>query len=239
MPLTGCGCIHPDRILKSDRFRGLAMRRSATGFLALALLLLAAPLAAADVEVSLVDRKGNPVADAVVTLLPHAGLETGRGAAQTHTIDQRALRFEPWVEVFRPGDSVVFHNSDRTRHHVYSFSPVKAFEFLVGSGETTQPLLLEKDGVIAIGCNIHDQMLGYLVVTDAPWVARSAADGILRFSSLPPGDYDVTVWQPRLRGTDALRQTARLVDRDTTRLRFALTLAPDPRLPFDRESIRY
>jgi plastocyanin len=213
------------------------MREWALGFA----MLLAQPAWAADLEVALVDQRGDPVADAVVTVLPHAGLETGRGAPQTHAIDQHNLRFEPWVEVLRPGDSVVFHNSDRTRHHVYSFSPVKAFEFLVNSGETSTPLRLDKPGVIAIGCNIHDQMLGYLVVTDSPWVARSAADGVVRFDTLPPGEYDVEVWQPRLRGSDdaGVRQATRIGDAAGTRLRFELKLAPDPRGQLDRESLRY
>lgn len=210
------------------------------GFLVLFASLLALPARAADLEVALVDKQGVAVADAVVSLLPHAGLDTGPGAAQTHTIDQRSLRFEPWVEVFRPGDSVVFRNSDETRHHVYSFSPAKAFEYVVNRDESSAPLVLDKVGVVAIGCNIHDQMLGYLVVADAPFVELSGADGIVRFDAAPPGEYDVVVWQPRLRGNDVgVRQSTRLKDGETTRLRFELTLAADPRLRFDRESLNY
>ena len=41
-------------------------------------------------------------------------------------IDQRDETFIPYVEIFRPGDQVVFRNSDRTRHHVYSFAPAKS-----------------------------------------------------------------------------------------------------------------
>jgi plastocyanin len=214
--------------------------RFVPGLAVMMAMLVARPAFAADLEVALIDKHGEPVADAVVSLRSHAGLDTGPGAAQVHTIDQRALRFEPWVEVFRPGDSVVFHNSDQTRHHVYSFSSVKAFEYVVGRGESSPPLVLDKVGVVAIGCNIHDQMLGYLVVTDAPFVARSRDDGIVRFDTVPPGEYDVVVWQPRLRANDVgVRQSTRLSDDNTTRLRFELTLAPDPRQQFDRESSRY
>ena len=107
--------------------------------------------------------------------------------------------FVPYIEVFRPGDRVVFRNSDDTRHHVYSFSKVKAFEFVLRPGESSPPLVLDKPGVIAAGCNIHDSMITYLFVSDAPWIARSGADGKVKLAEIPPGSFRVVAWHPRLR----------------------------------------
>ena len=95
-----------------------------------------------------------------------------------HVIDQKNLMFLPYIEVFRPGDAVVFRNSDGTRHHVYSFSPAKAFEFVLAPGQSSPPMTLDQAGVIVVvGCNIHDQMASYLVVSDAPWIATTGKDG--------------------------------------------------------------
>jgi plastocyanin len=207
----------------------------------LALLLAPGAAAAAGLQVAVVDDEGAPVADAVVSVLPVAGSEAGAGNPRTHTIDQHALRFDPYLQLFRPGDAVVFRNSDRTSHHVYSFSPTKAFETMVVPGDSTKPMTLEQPGVVAVGCNIHDRMVTYLVVSDAPWVARTGADGVASFATLPAGDYAVRAWQPRLRPGKqvtekpaAIPATAGSVD-----LRFELALLPDARRQPDRETSDY
>ena len=198
---------------------------------------------AAELEVRVADTKGAPVADAVVSLVARGGAarrEPERDAAP-RVIDQKALAFTPYVEVFRPGDQVAYRNSDRTRHHVYSFSPIKAFEFVVAPGATSPPLRLEKSGVIAVGCNIHDGMINYLYVSDAPWVARTDANGQVAFHDLPGGAFDVRVWQPRLppRRPDLVQSDVKLRDDERRSLDFALSLLPDSRVQFDREHTRY
>ena len=216
--------------------------------LALALLgfLAAAPsAAAAELEVRIADRHGQPVGDAVVTLVqrdaPAARKEPLRDAPVRRVIDQKALAFTPYVEVFRPGDEVAYRNSDRTRHHVYSFSPIKAFEFVLVPGETSKPLKLERSGVIAVGCNIHDGMINYLYISEAPWVARTDASGAVAFRGLPAGAYDVRVWQPRLppKRPDLVQSGLSLRADERRSVDFALSLLPDSRLQFDREHTRY
>jgi len=203
---------------------------------------LSAPAAAAGLGVRISDARGNAVSDAVVTVVP----QPGGGAlpttpASTRVIDQKNETFIPYIEVFRPGDKVVFHNSDNTRHHAYSFAPARQFEFVLAPGESSMPLQLDKIGVIAVGCNIHDQMITYLYVTDAAYVARSGGDGIAQLSNLAKGEYDVRVWHPQLRpGTGV--DTQRLTIADATELKdlkFSLSLLPDPRLPPDRERAGY
>jgi plastocyanin len=138
-------------------------------------------LGAAELTVRIADSRGAPVADAVVTVVPRAGNATPPIARQsapgTKIIDQKDETFIPYVETFRPGDNVIFHNSDHTRHHVYSFAPARQFEFVLAPGESSVPLQLDHTGIVAVGCNIHDQMITYFYVSDAPWIARSGADG--------------------------------------------------------------
>jgi plastocyanin len=203
---------------------------------------LAATAHAGGLKVSLLDQHGKPVPDAVVTLLPqNTGPASAAHPSAVKTIDQKNLTFIPYIEIFRPGDSVVFRNSDDTRHHVYSFSPAKAFEFVLAPGESSAPLILDKTGVIAVGCNIHDQMIAYLYVSGAPWIAHSGTDGVVKFDDLPAGAYTVRVWQPRLKPSQPdLAQSVTVVGTGSAQmLKFDLSLLPDPRLQFDREHTSY
>ena len=197
---------------------------------------------AAELNVRIVDQHGDPVADAVVTVLSRdpAANRPAQHTNAVKVIDQKNLMFMPYIEVFRPGDSVVFRNSDHTRHHVYSFSPVKAFEFVLTPGQSSAPLALDQSGVVAVGCNIHDQMIAYLYISDAPWIAHSGKDGKVGFDNLPAGAYEVRVWQARLRPNKPdLAQSATVLGNDTQTLTFKLALLPDPRTQFDREHTSY
>ena len=198
------------------------------------------PAAASDLSVTVLDAGGAPVADAVVTV---RAVDRPAGTAPSpvrRTIDQQALDFIPYLEVFRPGDEVVFRNSDRTRHHVYSFSPVKSFEFVLAPNESSPPQRLDEPGVVAVGCNIHDQMISYLYVTDAPRFARTGPGGKVRFDALRAGDYEVRAWQPRLRpGRAEPMQEVGLGTTGDKALVFSLALLPDPRRQSGREHVHY
>jgi hypothetical protein len=52
--------------------------------------------------------------------------------------------------------------------------------------------------VITLGCNIHDNMIGYIIVTAAPWFGRSDARGTWEAHELPAGKFRVRVWHPLL-----------------------------------------
>jgi len=208
--------------------------------LVLGALLAAAPAVASGLVVRITDGKGHPVTDAVVTLVPRGTQAAApRRAPAVHVIDQKNLMFMPYIEVFHPGDAVVYRNSDRTRHHVYSFSPVKAFEFVLAPGQSSPPLTLDATGVVAVGCNIHDQMAAYLVVTDAASVARTGTDGNASFGAVAPGTYDVRAWHPRLRPGRVAATTLAVGSSAPAAATLALSLLPDPRQQMDRELMQY
>ena len=198
-------------------------------FLVAAVLCLAAPAAATEVSVRVRDAQGQPVADAVVTL--DDGGTRAAGDARTFDVDQRDEAFVPYVSVLRPGDSVVFRNSDGTRHHVYSFSAAKAFEQLLAPGDRGAPLRMDRTGLVAVGCNIHDHMRAWLVVTDAPRVAVSGADGVARFAALPAGRWRAVIWHPHLRPKQPPVEQSLVVAPGEARheLPVSLRLLPDPR----------
>ena len=107
--------------------------------------------------------------------------------------------FVPHVLIVQAGTSVLFPNNDVVSHHVYSFSDAKAFEFPLYKGNAHPPLLFEKPGLVVLGCNIHDGMLGYVVVVDTPHFAKTDEQGVARIDGVPSGDYVVAAWTPRAR----------------------------------------
>lgn len=145
------------------------------------------------------DAAGAPLADAVIFAKPLSGPVPGAKPPGAR-IDQVNKEFLPLVSVVQAGTAITFPNKDNIRHHVYSFSAPKVFDLKLYSGVPASPVLFDKPGVVVLGCNIHDWMVGYLLVVDTPYFAKSDARGEAQIDGLPPGDYEVSAWHPRLQG---------------------------------------
>ncbi|HEX4986531.1 MAG TPA: methylamine utilization protein [Burkholderiales bacterium] len=177
------------------------------------------------------DAGGRPLADAVVTAVP-AGARPDAPKLHAAVEDQIDREFVPYVQPIHTGTSVSFPNKDDIRHHVYSFSPAKTFELPLYAGTPASPVLFDKPGVVRLGCNIHDWMVGYLYVTDAPFFGKTSAQGSLSLEGLPPGTYTLKAWHPRMEGSEA--STARQVevrDGEPATVQWALKLRREFRPP--------
>jgi plastocyanin len=141
-----------------------------------------------DVAASTAD--GHPVKGAVVTVFALAGGNKPR-AATLATVDQVNLSFAPDLSVIPVGSAVEFPNSDSTSHQVYSFSSVKRFQLPLYRDKRQPPVMFEKPRIVTLGCNIHDDMLAHIVVTDAQFFGRTDAAGVWKLLNLPPGKYRV------------------------------------------------
>jgi plastocyanin len=160
---------------------------------------LAAPLAAAPLTVRVVDASGRPVRDAVVTLYPAGAAARPAHAGGRYVISQQNMQFHPFLTIVPVGSDVSFPNFDNTKHHVYSFSPAKKFELKLFAKDQSRIVHFDKAGVVALGCNIHDQMSAFIVVTDSAWTARTNGQGLVTFADAPNAPGRLTVWQPYLR----------------------------------------
>ena len=88
----------------------------------------------------------------------------------------------------------------------------------------------DQTGVVTLGCNIHDEMLAYLVVTDAAYFGRTDHDGAFTVE-VPRGRYTVGIWHPRLRDAEADLERELSVgetDRADLTLRLGKSLEPAP-----------
>ncbi|MBI3450597.1 MAG: hypothetical protein HY049_17005 [Acidobacteria bacterium] len=152
---------------------------------------------AASLDVTVRDAAGAPVEDAVIVAIPASPAPKPKGDRPPEVIDQIDKEFVPALKVVQVGASVIFPNKDNIRHHVYSFSPAKKFELPLYKGVPAQPVVFDRAGLVILGCNIHDWMIGYVYVVDSPWFSKTGRDGSARLVDLPAGEYDVEAFHPR------------------------------------------
>lgn len=140
----------------------------------------------------------------VVILYPigQTTLDDRKSNAQRKLIIQENKLFDPFVTVVQTGTTISFPNKDVTRHHVYSFSDAKQFQLPLYLGKS-KDVLFDRPGIVSIGCNIHDWMLAYIVITDSPYYGVSDKDGLVDLSHLPPGQYSLRYWYPGLSTTQS------------------------------------
>lgn len=189
------------------------------------LFLSAFQAAAAPLTVRVADGKGRPVRDAVVTLHPN-GSGARPSAAGRFSVSQKDMQFHPFVSVVPVGAKVSFPNLDPSRHHVYSFSPAKRFELKLFAKDQSRSVVFDKPGVVALGCNIHDGMTAFIMVTDSRWTAKTGANGIAQFADAPNSPGRITVWHPYLRArANLVEQTISAGNRNAT---FTVALRAPP-----------
>jgi hypothetical protein len=171
----------------------------------LAALLMVAFMAnnamAGNLTVAVKGTDGKPVPDAVVTVYP--GGQPTKGPikfAWPYRVAQQNIQFTPFVLIVPAGAEVSFPNLDKVRHHVYSFSAGNKFELKLYGHEENRTVKLPAVGVAAIGCNIHDQMVGFIKVVDTAYAAKTDANGVATIRDIPNGAVVGRVWHPYLRG---------------------------------------
>jgi plastocyanin len=205
--------------------------RTLLGFAAAATLgagLACASASAATLDVTALQRDGKPLAGAIITLEAQPPSLSPIAPVQA-VMDQVDLAFAPDVLVVPVNSSVRFPNSDAVSHQVYSFSPARKFQLPLYRGKPYPPVTFDEPGIVTLGCNIHDRMLAYIVVTAAPFFGRTDAAGHWSARDLPAGRYQLTLWHPLL---NEARVPGRVVEvrleRESVELRLAKPLRPAP-----------
>jgi len=199
------------------------------------LLTLAAPCRAGSFSVRVTTPSGTAVEDAAVVLEPLAGAVPVRHRAAS--IKQQDREFWPYLTVVQTGTAIEFPNHDPLKHHVYSFSPPKVFEIKLYAGKPAQPVLFDKPGIVALGCNIHDWMEAYVLVVNTPYFAKTTSGGHAGINGVPAGRYQLHLWHPRQKTAP---QDAELeIGGGTLVKNLVLDVAPrmvKPKPPLDAES---
>ncbi|PHV10209.1 methylamine utilization protein [Chitinimonas sp. BJB300] len=189
------------------------------------LLALLPLFCAAKLTVQILNPSEQAVGDAVVYAEPLAG-KAPKGKL-TGTIDQVNKEFVPLVSVVQTGTAIRFPNKDNIRHNIYSFSRTKVFDLRLYSGTPSEPVVFDTPGLVVLGCNIHDWMVGYLLVVDTPWFDTTNTKGLVNLDNLPSGDYSLRVWHP-YQSAEIPAQKIRVGPGAETHFVFHMKLSPPP-----------
>lgn len=187
-------------VMRSLRLILTLFAASVTGLVALTggagIVNAAAP---ASLKLQVVDADGLPVRDAVVEL---HGARAPAGPIRfpwTMGMAQKNQQFTPGTLVVAKGSTVAFPNLDTVRHSIYSFSKPARFEIDLYGRDQTRTQTFPITGSVKLGCNIHDQMRGYIRITDTPFAAKTDHNGYVTFTGMASGGARLTVWHPQLR----------------------------------------
>ena len=180
---------------KSSRSRrSVRLYGSAIFFLYYFMLGIMLPAYGGEITGRVISTDGTGVAQAVVFVQELPAGATPQPSAHSTIMDQVNKAFVPDLLPIVVGTEVRFPNHDQIHHHVYSFSRTKSFELPLYKGENVPPVLFDKAGVVKIGCNIHDWMLGVILVLPTPYYAITDESGRFVLRNLRADAYTLACW---------------------------------------------
>jgi plastocyanin len=150
------------------------------------------------IQIQFVDQDNQPgeFAGVADTRVPVKPISTSKKASQDSAVmDQIDMQFSPMVIAITQGQQVRFPNSDNIRHHVYSFSKAKRFETKLYANQPEAPVLFDEPGIVVLGCNIHDSMIGYIFVSAWQHYGTSDKQGMVNLNN-PVTPKTLAYWHP-------------------------------------------
>ena len=109
-------------------------------------------------------------------------------------LDQRGLEFIPRVLPVMVGTRVAFINSDPVLHNVFSASKTKLFNLGTYATGVTRYVTFDRPGLVEVLCNVHHEMIAYIVVLPGHLFTITDDAGRYRLEGLPAGEARVTFW---------------------------------------------
>ncbi|KPH93305.1 plastocyanin [Pseudoalteromonas porphyrae] len=177
--------------------------------------------------ITIYDQNQQPLPNAVVWLTSSVTMLDNELPNAPFMMKQQERQFTPHVLVVPKNAQVEFPNADSIMHHVYSFSKSKSFELKLYREQPQAPITFEQTGVVELGCNIHDWMLGYIVVVDSPFYAITDEQGRLSLN-IPQGEYTLNVWHEGF--SDISSTESQAVNVSNKNLRYQLKQKVIPRV---------
>jgi len=150
------------------------------------------------ISIKVIDPKHSAVQGVITYLTPKNKNFTFPISRQPLTISQNNKKFTPYIAVLQKGQKINFKNQDDVTHHIYSVSGENRFDFKIKAGTQNNNTVVKTAGEVAMGCNIHDWMSGYVLVVNTPYFIQTDSEGSSIFEDIPSGNYKLTIWHPQL-----------------------------------------
>lgn len=146
---------------------------------------------------SIVVGAGGGIENAVVSI---ASISKGKPmAAGSPVLDQKGCVYVPHVLLFPAGSPVKINNDDGILHNIHTYStknpPVNMAQ---PKFKKTIEAKFDQPEVIRVTCDAHGWMEGWFISQDNPYYAKTDASGSYTLTDVPPGDYEIKVWQEKL-----------------------------------------
>lgn len=195
-------------------------------------LLFSSSMAFANMTFLVQDQHGNPLPDAVLEVVSDP-VQPGSND-QLAIVDQVEKAFVPELVIVQKGQFVDFPNSDNIRHHVYSFSPAKTFELKLYADRPKKPVLFDQHGVVVLGCNIHDSMVGYIYVAADQRVVKTGSQGMAQLP-VTSDNSQISVWHAQQSQAPEHRDiyAVSALERSADRQHYIVTVDVSPPPPRD------
>ena len=162
-------------------------------------------------ESLIVDPKTHGVMDVVVRLTPGRSEQTDihesyeKDEHGEALLNNKCCRFEPHVTVMRTTQKLVIHNLDPKGDSIkIDVLKNNAINITLPTGSTHVQEFPNVERMPArVSCSIHPWELGWLVVTDHPYVAVTDKDGRFEIKNVPAGKRSFMFWQEKARSRQA------------------------------------
>jgi plastocyanin len=133
-------------------------------------------------------------ADASNAVVWIEGPRRGSGAGGPLQMIQESKRFAPRVLIVPRQGTVDFPNNDPIFHNVFSVSGGNRFDLGLYRSGATKSRSFAEPGLVRVYCNIHPQMVGFLMVVDSEFAAITDKSGSFRFDDVPAGTWTLKAW---------------------------------------------
>ncbi len=129
-------------------------------------------------------------------------------------LTQKNKTFKPSILPIVKGQKVRFPNKDNIYHNVFSVSSITSFDLgQYKRGDEPEELIFNKTGLIPVFCNIHPQMIAYIVVLENDAFDQTDKQGKFKIKNVPSGSYTLNAW---VNGAKRVSQSIKVTSGQTT-----------------------
>lgn len=117
---------------------------------------------------------------------------------KTVEIDQRSMKFSPYLTALPAGSKVVFRNSDPFPHNVFSPDGPNKFNMGMMPSKSARVHVFKNPGPSTLLCQIHPGMIAYVYTVPSKFYAIADSNGHYTIKNVPNGSYKLSAWAPKL-----------------------------------------
>lgn len=136
----------------------------------------------------------------VVAYLEGESLKKEYPPPEKHSeLNQKNLMFIPRVLPILKGTTVDFLNSDDVQHNIFAPGKVEKFNLGTWGLGGARSYAFNKPGEVVILCNVHSEMVAYIIILENPYFFKTEKDGNFRMENIPPGTYQLKTWHEKMK----------------------------------------